>query len=361
MLEHARLGVGSIQHGHLRGRNPVVDEAFHDVDDERRLVSVRWRDERAHRLALRVGGPQILAQPTLVMPDQRIRRVENVTVRAVVLLELDQLYRRFGRGEVALEVLHVGDARTPKRVDRLVVIADREHCGVRTGQQPDPAVLQRVGVLELVDQQVREAPTIVLPQRFMSRQQFEAAQQELGKIDHAFAAARLFVEREVLDLTAREVVIRLDLIRPRACLLRAVDQRLQLARGKALIVDAARLVHPFDQRQLVLHVHDLEQLGQPRIAIVGAKHAVAQAVKGADPHAARVDRRQRGEPGEHLPGCLVGEGHREHRGRACLTCRQQPGDPRREHARLAAAGAGENQCRTVRQGYRSELFGVEIG
>ncbi len=141
VLEHARLGVGSIQHGHLRGRNPVVDEAFHDVDDERRLVSVRWRDERAHRLALRVGGPQILAQPTLVMPDQRIRRVENVTVRAVVLLELDQLYRRFGRGEVALEVLHVGDARTAKRIDRLVVIADREHCGVWTGQQPDPAVL----------------------------------------------------------------------------------------------------------------------------------------------------------------------------------------------------------------------------
>ncbi len=41
--------------------------------------------------------------------------------------------------------------------------------------------------------------------------------------------------------------------------------------------------------------------------------------------------------------------------------RQQPGDPRREHARLAAAGAGEDQRRPVRQRDRGELFRIEVG
>ena len=164
----------------------------------------------------------------------------------------------------------------------------------------------------------------------------------------------------MLDLPAGKLVIRLDLIRPRAFFLRIVDQRLQLARWKTICVDVTCLVHPLDQRKLVMHVHDLEQLRQPRVAIVGAQQAVAQAVKSADPHAARVDRRQRREAREHFPGGLVGEGHREHRRRVGLARSQQPGDPRREYARLAAAGACENQCRTVRQGYCGQLLGVEV-
>ena len=152
----------------------------------------------------------------------------------------------------------------------------------------------------------------MLAQRVVSRQQFEAAQQELWKIDKPFAVTRLFVEREVLDLPPNKFIACLDLIRPRARLLRIVYQRLQLPRLKALCVDAVRLVQPLDQRELVLHVHDLEQLRQSGIPIVDAEHAVAQAVEGADPHPARVHRRQGGEPGKHLPGGLVGEGHRQH-------------------------------------------------
>ncbi len=181
VLEHARLGVGAVEHRDLRRRDVVCDQALHHVDDERGLVDVGRRRVRAYRLALAVHGPQVLAEPRLVVPDQRVRRVEDVAMRAVVLFELDQLHRRVGRAEIALEMLHVGDVGAPERVDGLVVVADREHRRLRPGEQPQPAVLQRVRILELVDEQVREAAAVVLAQGIVAGQQLEGPQQQLGK------------------------------------------------------------------------------------------------------------------------------------------------------------------------------------
>jgi hypothetical protein len=57
-----------------------------------------------------------------------------------------------------------------KRVDALVVVADAEHGCLRAaaGQQLQPAVLQHVGVLELVDQDVAEAALVVRADRFVA-------------------------------------------------------------------------------------------------------------------------------------------------------------------------------------------------
>ena len=200
----------------------------------------------------------------------------------------------------------------------------------------------------------------MLAQPLVLRQQLVGAQQQLRKIDDAVALARLLVQREVLDLASREFVVRLDLVRAQALFLRCIDQALELPRRKALIVDVVRLVHALDHRELILHVHDLEWLRQLGVAVMRAQHPVAQAVEGADPHAARVHRRQRRKAGQHLLGGLVGERHRKDRQRARLAGGEQPRDARRQHARLAAAGAGKDQRRRVRQRHRGELFGVEI-
>ena len=165
------------------------------------------------------------------MADERVGGVEDVAVRAVVLLELDQLHRLLRRREVALELLHVGDLGAAERVDRLVVVADGEHRRVRPGEAAQPLVLQGVGVLELVDQEVREAPPVVVAQRLVAGEELVASQQELGEVDHAFALAHRVVERVVLDLPARELVARLDHVRPQALLLRSGDEPLQLPRA----------------------------------------------------------------------------------------------------------------------------------
>ena len=361
VLEHPRLRVAAVEDRDLVERHAVGPGALDHVDDERGLVEVRGRGERAHRLALGVRGPEVLAEPRLVVADERVGGVEDVAVRAVVLLELDQAHRRPRRGEVALEVLHVGDVGAAERVDRLVVVADREHRGLGAGELAQPLVLQHVGVLELVDQQVREPAPVVVAQPLVPREQLVASQQQLGEVDDALALAHRLVQRVVLDLAACELVAGLDRVRAQPLLLGAGDEPLQLLRREALVVDVVRLVHPLDQRQLVLRVHDLEQLRQVRLAVVRAEHPVAQAVEGADPHAAGVDRRQRGQPDQHLLRRLVGEGDREDRQRRSLPGREQPGDTRGQHPGLAAAGAGEDQRRLVRQRDGLELFRIEVG
>ena len=116
-------------------------------------------------------------------------------------------------------MLHIGDVRAAEGVDRLIVVADRENRGVRACEQLQPLVLQHVGVLEFVDQDVREAAPIVLAQRIVARQELVGSQQELGEVDHPFALARLLVQSVMFDLPAAEIVECLDLVRTQAFLL----------------------------------------------------------------------------------------------------------------------------------------------
>ena len=93
-----------------------------------------------------------------------------------------------------------------------------------------------------------------------------------------------------------------------------------------------------------------------------AQHPVAQAVERADPHAARVApaSSRRGGSSISFAALLVNVTARIDSGAACPV-REQPCDARRQHARLAAAGAGEDQRGRVRQRDGGELLGIEIG
>jgi hypothetical protein len=57
VLDHTRLRVGAVEHGDLRRRDAIGNQAIDDVDDECRLVDVGWRGKGAHRLAFGIGGP----------------------------------------------------------------------------------------------------------------------------------------------------------------------------------------------------------------------------------------------------------------------------------------------------------------
>jgi len=92
-----------------------------------------------------------------------------------------------------------------------------------------------------------------------------------------------------------------------------------------------------------------------------AQHAVAQAVEGADPHAARVDGQHGGKARHHLLGRLVGEGHRENAGRRNLPGADEICDARGQHARLAAARAGQYQRGLGGEFNSGALFGIETG
>ena len=277
-------------------------------------------------------------------------------MRAVVLLETNQVLYL----EVALEVGHVADIGTAKAVDRLVIVADGEHDGLRAAEQFQPAVLQAVGILKLVNQQVPESTLVMLANRLVVGEQFMRAQQQLGKVDRAFLLAELVIGRVVLGIATREFVVHLDLRRAPSFFLGVVDEVLHLPRRKALLVGMHRLHHPFDHRQLVLGVENGEGLRQAGIAMVGAQQPVAQAVKGACPHATQAHRHQRREARHHLARRLVGEGDPEHRVRTCVAGLDEPGNAGGQHPGLARACTCQYQCMLRRQGDGGELLGVQI-
>ncbi len=355
MLEHARLGIGAIEHRDLAEGHAVGLEGRDLIDDERGFLEVRACFEHAQRLAFAFGGPQILAEAPAVVADERIRRVEDAAVRAIVLLELDHAFD----AEIALKVLHVRAGRAAEGVDRLVVVTDGEDAVSGAGQQLEPAVLKAVRVLELVDQDVLEATAVVLAQGLVARKKLVRAQQKLREIDHAFALALLVVGGIHLDQPARDLVVRLGILRAPTLVLVPRDEPRSLARRIALLVEVHALHDALHHRELVLRIEDLEELRQPGIPVMHAQHPIAEAMERAHPHAARVDRQHRRDAGEHLARGLVRERDREEPVRTHLPGLDEPRDARREHARLAAARAGENQRGLRRQGDGFELFGVE--
>ena len=319
--------------------------------------------EHTHRLARAGVGAQVFAQAPAVVGDQLVGRVQDVAGAAVVLLQLDLVLHP----ELAHEVGHVAHPRAAKRVDALVVVAHRKHRISRRreafdrwcAELLDPGVLQAVGVLELVDQNVFEAPLVVLAHRLKVAQHLVAAQHQLTKIHHAFALALFFVQRVQLDLLARLVVAHLHITGPLPIFLAAADEVLNLLGRIALVVYLELLAQALDGRELVLRVQNLKCGGQTRQLVVGTQKAVAQTVKGADPHATHVHRQHAGEPGHHLLGRLVGESHCHHPAGPHLPGLQQPGDAGGEHPRLARTGARENERVLRRQGHSGTLLGVE--
>jgi hypothetical protein len=97
-------------------------------------------------------GAQGLADPPAVFRDDGVGGVEHHARRAVVFLQPHQVCPR----KILLELAHVADVGAAPAVDRLVVVAHRADVAV-AAQRADELVLGQVGVLELVDQQEREA------------------------------------------------------------------------------------------------------------------------------------------------------------------------------------------------------------
>ena len=357
MLQHPRLGVGAIEDGDLRRRHAVAHQFADFFDDKTRFVEIGPGLEGADRLAFAGVGPQVLAEAVAVVLDNGVGGGKDVAVRTVVLLQPDDVVAAI----VALEFAHVAHFGATEAVDRLVVVADGKNLGPAAGQQLQPGILQAVGVLELVDQDMAETLLVVRAQRLVALQQLVAAQQQFGKVADALAVALRLVLGIDIDPLLRVVVVHLGLRGADALLLVGIDEMAQLARRVFLVVDVQVLEQALDHRQLVGGIKDLEALRQPGLAVVRAQQAVAQPVKGADPHAADVDRHQRRQPRCHFLGRLVGKRHRQHPVRPDLAGGNQPGNTGGQHPRLATAGAGKNQRMHRRQRHRLQLRGIEIG
>ena len=181
-------------------------------------------------------------------------------------------------------------------------------------------------------------------------QELEAAQQQLAEIEDGRRGARPLVALvEVDHLAPARVAFVAQILRPKTLVLLRVDEPLDLFRYPNVLVELERAQHAADHAVLVLGIHDLEAFGEAGFAPVDPKQAMRQAVERADPEIARRHAEQRLDAIAHLGRRLVRERDGEHVLRRYAVDADDPRNSVHEHARLAAAGAGQHERRAVRR------------
>ena len=248
-----------------------------------------------------------------------------------------------------------------KRVDRLLVVADHREVAVLGGQQLEPAVLGVVGVLVLVDHDVAERLRVAVADLLEELEHVDRADEQVVEVHrvHAVQLALVVlvdVRDGLLEVGADELAV---VVGGAQLVLGVGDLRLHRARGEALDVDVEVVEALLDQPPRVGRVVDRELARVAEPVGVGAQHPHAGRVEGHHPHRAGGAADQQLDALAHLLGGLVGEGDREDLVRAGLARAQQVGDPVREHAGLARAGAREDQQRAVAVDDRLALRLVE--
>ena len=92
--------------------------------------------------------------------------------------------------EVVGDSLTATAMRAAPAIDRLIVIADDHHLAGIARQQADPGVLNVVGILEFIDEDIGEALAVVLQDMRFVQPQLVGAQQQLGEVHQPGAVKR---------------------------------------------------------------------------------------------------------------------------------------------------------------------------
>ena len=287
--------------------------------------------------------------------------VQDQLRRAVVLLELDDGGVRI----VALEVEDVADVGAAPGVDRLVVVPYDAQVLCRGGQRLDPEILGTVGVLILVHVEVAPPALIALQHGGGVLEEPHRLEQEVVEVEGVGRAEpRLVAAEEPRDLAFSMCVgVRGDELGVEHLVLGPRDGPEDRA-GLVLPCDrqvflAQDLLH---ERLLVVRVVDDEMPVQADGRSVAAQDPGAQGMERAHCDlAARLVSDQAGDAGAQLGGRLVGERHGQDLPRPDALDADEVGDAVSQHARLAAAGAGQDEDRPVGRPNGPLLLGIEAG
>ena len=230
------------------------------------------------------------------------------------------------------------------------------------GQEPQPEVLDHVGVLVFVDQDVAEGPVIALQHLRRLLEQGERVQQQVAEVAGVEGPKPVLVDGVELHGPAAGQVPRLarrDLGGPKAPVLPALDRRQHGARRPLLVVDSLGGQDLLHEPQLVVGVDDGEVGAEPGPLGMRPQHPRRQRVEGAEPPALDRAAEQPGDPVLHLLRRLVGEGDGQDLAGGGPPAAQKPGQARGQHPRLAGAGTRQHQDRAVQGLDRLALGGIE--
>ncbi len=342
LLELAGLEARPHEDRGLRELLALALQRFDLVTDPARLLLGIPDRAQPHLLALVGLGPERLAEPALVVSDQPGRSREDVRRRAVVLLEPDDL----GAGKVLFEAQDVADLGAAPAVDRLIIVADAAEIAVALRQEPEPEVLGDVGVLVLVDQDVAKPMVIIREHVGVGGEQRQVVQQQIAEVDGVEREEALLILAEEFAAAAvrhHGGFVSRHLVGPEAPVLPAIKSREQHARRQTPVVDSGRRDDLLHQTQLVVGIENGEVRLESDPLGVAAENARGDRMEGAEPDPVHGGANDRLEPLAHLARRLIGESDRQQLARESPSRGQNMGEPRRQHARLAGAGARQHQ------------------
>ena len=337
VFKDARLGVGAIEDCEVL---PLAVVALHALDRGRyriALVELVVDREQRERLALGIVGADGLVLAQGVVADHALGGTQDHLGRAIILFEQDF----FTVGEIFLERQDVGDVGTAPAVDRLVGIAGRADVAA-FAKQADELVLDLVGVLVLVDEQVGKARDPTFAQLGITFEGDDRAHQQIIKVDLILILAQLFVNDVDLLGGGVAIVVGFDLADVDQLVFPAADRPLDLAWVDGLGVKLEDFVSLFVQSELIVFVEDRELIAEAERGQLLLHDAQTGRVERGDPRG--LDVQQSMHAILHLARRLVGEGDREDAvGRSALL--DDVGDPVGDDAGLARTGTGDHQQR----------------
>ena len=232
--------------------------------------------------------PQVFAQTVGILFNQSISGIENMSERTVILLQFNHIVLC----KLTFKITHVLHFRTAKSINRLVIVTHRHHHGLRAGEQLQPRVLQAVGILKLINQNMRKPRLIMRTQRLIGLEHLIRAQQQFRKIDHALALTLHLVSGVNLLHFFVKIILCFDIGRAQTFFFRAVDEILHLFGDEFIRIDLQTFEHAFDGRKLISGVQNLKGLRQIRLTMMRPQKSIAQPMKRANPHAASIHRQQ---------------------------------------------------------------------
>ena len=359
VLEHPRLRVRPVEDRDLRAAEALLDEAG-DLDGDEPGLGVLVLDlEHADRLAVPQLRPELLRLALAVVRDHRVRAAQDHVRRAVVLLERDHARA----GKVGLELHDVPDVRASEGVDGLVRIAHGEEVLVLFGHELQEPVLRVVRVLVLVDEDVAERGLPLLARLGEVLEQLDGEEEHVVEVDGVRGEEPPLVEvvrvGDGLVVEGRDALA--VLLGADQVVLRGRDLGVDAARDEALRVALELLEDRLREPDLVGLVVDREVRAVAEPRRLAAEDAAAGGVEGQDPDRARDAAEHVLEPLAHLARRLVREGDREDLLRLDPVRVDQVRDPVREDARLAGAGAGDDEERPLGREDGLPLGGVQVG
>ena len=230
-------------------------------------------------------------------------------------------------------------------------------------QEPEPEILNRVGILILIHQNIFEARLILLKHIAVRFQDRQHVQQKIAKITGVECFQPLLilcVEQPAFAIGKPFTLSRVNICRYKALVFPLINQPAERFWRPALFVQLIGSDKLFDETELIIHIQNCEVALQSHQFGMTAQHLCADGVECAEPgHPFNGIANDAANPLFHFAGSFVCEGYCQNFRRPSLAGGDQVRKTGRERRGLARARACQHQNRPFARQHGFALRRIE--